>query len=152
MRTPIRWLVVTIISAGFVLASPVAGNAMPRQGVPDAITAQAHHPRRHAHPLRHPQHGVHYNHSTASWYADGGQTASGWHAKYGFATCGTGGGPCYSFGTRVQFCLRRRCIVAVADDHGPYVAGRAFDLGASTAHAIGFSGVQTVAWRLLPKK
>ena len=111
----------------------------------------AQHPRRHAHPLRHPTRGASYQHATASWYNDAGQTASGWHARYGFATCGSGGGPCYSFGTRVQFCLGRRCIVAVADDHGPYVAGRWFDLGASTAHAIGFSGVETVAFRVLSR-
>jgi hypothetical protein len=85
--------------------------------------------------------------STASWYQDGGQTASGWHAAYGVADCGSGGGPCYPFGTRIEFC-DQGCVVATVDDHGPYVAGRAFDLGASTAQAIGFSGVGQVRWRL----
>lgn len=86
--------------------------------------------------------------STASWYTDGGSTASGWHAAYGVADCGSGGGPCYPFGTRIEFCYHG-CVVATVDDHGPYVAGRAWDLGASTAQAIGFSGVDTVGWRVV---
>ena len=83
----------------------------------------------------------------ASWYQDAGQTASGWHATYGFAACGDGA--CVPFGTRIRFCLHG-CVTAVRDDSGPYVPGRSFDLGASTASAIGFSGVQTVRFRVLP--
>lgn len=87
--------------------------------------------------------------AVASWYLDQGPTASGWHATYGFAACGSIG-PCFPFGTRIKFCLGGRCVVATLDDHGPYV-DRNFDLGASTAQAIGFQGVQTVRFRLLPE-
>lgn len=88
------------------------------------------------------------HHSTVSWYDDSGATASGWHATYGVADCGSGGGPCYRMGTKVQFC-HRGCVVATVDDHGPYVSGREWDLGATTAQAIGFScGVCRVRWRL----
>lgn len=93
----------------------------------------------------------HWRYGTASWYYDQGQTASGFHARYGFADCGSGGGPCWPFGTRVRFCRHGRCVTAVADDHGPYVAGRDFDLGQSTAQAIGLTnaGVGTVRYRRL---
>jgi hypothetical protein len=92
------------------------------------------------------------NLAVASWYNDAGGTASGFHAFYGFATCGSGGGPCLSFGTRVEFCYppgSGRCVVSTADDHGPYVPGRAFDLNQNTAQALGFGGVGTVAWRVV---
>ncbi len=97
---------------------------------------------RHAYVASHP-----WTTSTVSWYQDGGQTASGFHSTYGVADCGSGGGPCYSFGTQITFCLNS-CVTATVDDHGPYVAGRAFDLNQNTASAIGFSGVGSVRWRL----
>lgn len=87
--------------------------------------------------------------AVVSWYQDAGSTASGWHATDGFATCGSGGGPCLRFGTRVEFCFHG-CVVAMADDHGPYVPGRAFDLNQNTAGAIGFDGVATIRYRVLP--
>jgi hypothetical protein len=87
--------------------------------------------------------------AVVSWYSDAGTTASGWHAADGFATCGTGGGPCLPFGARVEFCYAR-CVVATADDHGPYVPGRSFDLAQATAGAIGFDGVADVRYRALP--
>jgi rare lipoprotein A (peptidoglycan hydrolase) len=82
----------------------------------------------------------------ASWYEDGGATASGYHAAYGFASL------ILAFGTRVEFCYppgSARCVVATDDDHGPYVGGRTFDLGQSTAGALGFGGVGAVAWRIM---
>lgn len=82
-----------------------------------------------------------------SWYDDAGQTASGWHTTYGVADCGSGGGPCFPFGTRIEFCLHG-CVIATVDDHGPYVAGREFDLNQNTAGAIGFDGVGDVQWRV----
>lgn len=87
--------------------------------------------------------------AVVSWYDDAGTTASGWHAADGFATCGSGGGPCLAFGARVEFCYRG-CVVAVADDHGPYVSGRSFDLNQNTAGAIGMGGVAVVRYRVLP--
>ena len=90
--------------------------------------------------------------ATVSWYDDAGTTASGYHAYYGFATCGSGGGPCLAFGTRVEFCFppsSARCVIATADDHGPFIAGRAFDLNQNTAAAIGFGGVAPVSGRVV---
>lgn len=84
----------------------------------------------------------------ASWYDDSGSTASGFHARYGIALCGSAG-PCYPFGTRVELWYGGRSIEAVVDDHGPYAGGRNVDLGASTAQALGFSGVGGVGYRIL---
>jgi rare lipoprotein A len=128
-----------VLGASLVLALciPAAAMAMPNQS---SIQIRHHHRRYQPKPA--------YSYGVASWYEDGGQTASGWHSYYGFATCGSSG-PCFSFGTRVQFCYHGRCVVAVADDHGPYVYGRNFDLNQNTAAALGFGGVATVAYRVL---
>lgn len=53
------------------------------------------------------------------------------------------------FGTRVQVTYRGRSVTAVVRDRGPFVGGRAFDLGPGTAKALGFSGVQTIGYRIL---
>lgn len=53
------------------------------------------------------------------------------------------------FGTRVQISYNGKTVVAVVRDRGPYVAGRTFDLGPGTAHALGFSGVGTIRWRVV---
>lgn len=53
------------------------------------------------------------------------------------------------FGTKVQISYNGKTVVAVVRDRGPYVAGRTFDLGPGTAHALGFSGVGTVQWRVV---
>lgn len=53
------------------------------------------------------------------------------------------------FGTRIEFEYRGRSVVAVVNDRGPFVAGRTFDLGAGTAKALGFAGVQTIRYRIL---
>lgn len=88
------------------------------------------------------------DYAVASWYDDGGSTASGFHSYYGVAVCGSGGGPCVSFGTKIRFCLNGRCVEAVADDHGPYVSGRSFDLNQNTAAALGFDGVGVVGYHI----
>lgn len=97
--------------------------------------------------------GGSFQRSVVSWYVDGGLAhCCGYNAYYGVADCGSGGGPCYAQGTRIEFC-ERRCVIARVDDHGPYVPGRAFDLGAATAQAIGFTcGVCSVRWRLVHKR
>lgn len=51
------------------------------------------------------------------------------------------------FGTKIEFCLSR-CVVAVVDDRGPYVAGRLFDLQPAVASAIGFPGLGVVKYRI----
>lgn len=53
------------------------------------------------------------------------------------------------FGTRIQFEYGGHSCTAVVRDRGPYVGGRTFDLGPGTAHALGFSGVGTVRYRIL---
>jgi Lytic transglycolase len=90
------------------------------------------------------------SYAVASWYDDSGATASGFHSYYGVAVCGSGGGPCVPFGTRILFCLNG-CVTAIADDHGPYVSGRAFDVNQNVAAAIGLmgAGVATVGYRIL---
>lgn len=101
------------------------------------LASHHHHPRyRRPRPMQQ---------AIASWYQDAGETASGFHAYYGFASL------TLPFGTRVRFCFpagSRRCVLAVADDRGPYVGGRTFDLNEHLAGALGFSGVQTVAYRI----
>lgn len=53
------------------------------------------------------------------------------------------------FGTRIQFSYRGRTCIATVMDRGPYVSGREFDLGPGTAKALGFDGVDTVAYRIV---
>ena len=55
------------------------------------------------------------------------------------------------FGTRIEFAYKGRKVVAVVRDRGPFIAGRVFDLGPGTAHALGFSGVGTVSYRILSR-
>jgi hypothetical protein len=84
-----------------------------------------------------------------SYYNDAGTHCCGFYSTYGVAVCGSGGGPCVPMGTQIEFC-DDRCVIATADDHGPYVAGRQFDLNESTAAAIGFLGLGDVKYRILP--
>ena len=81
--------------------------------------------------------------ATASWYEDAGQTASGFHAYYGVAS------RTLRFGARVLFRYHGRTVTATVDDRGPFVYSRLWDLNQNTAGALGFSGVDTVAYRLL---
>lgn len=76
--------------------------------------------------------------AVASWYYDEGDTACGFHAHYGVASRTL---PC---GTQVQLRYGARTVTATVDDRGPYVYGRSFDLGLSTARALGMSGVVTL--------
>jgi rare lipoprotein A (peptidoglycan hydrolase) len=85
-------------------------------------------------------------HAVASWYSD----ASGACASP--AGCSTYGvaNRSLEFGTRVQFVYHGREAVAVVDDRGPYAGDRTWDLNQNTAGALGFSGVDVVAYRVLP--
>lgn len=78
----------------------------------------------------------------ASWYYDGGSTASGYHATYGVAN------KYLAFGTHVRFVYHGRSVDAVVDDRGPYVGGRVWDLNQNTAGALGFGGVDTVGYHI----
>jgi rare lipoprotein A (peptidoglycan hydrolase) len=81
----------------------------------------------------------------ASWYYDGGATASGWHAYYGIAN------KYLPFGTHVLICYpygSSRCVLTTVDDRGPYVGSRTFDLNQDVASALGFGGVGTVGYRI----
>ena len=81
----------------------------------------------------------------ASWYDDYyGPTASGVRYRYGFASLMFGS----RWGTRVQFCYRGRCTVGRLDDHGPYVAGRQFDLNWTLHEALGCPDLCELGWRL----
>lgn len=85
---------------------------------------------------------VPYNTALASWYEDGGATASGRHATYSVAH------KTMSFGTRLEVCFRG-CVVAVVLDRGPYSGARELDLNQNVRSAIGFDGVAVVRWRIV---
>jgi rare lipoprotein A (peptidoglycan hydrolase) len=76
--------------------------------------------------------------SVASWYYDGGNTACGFHARYGVANRTL---PC---GAHVTLSYGGRTVVATVDDRGPYVFGREYDLNQNVAAALGMYGVATV--------
>jgi hypothetical protein len=83
--------------------------------------------------------------SVASWYADSGPGACGYGAQLGlrFASLFL---PC---GARVEFCYAG-CAVGEMADHGPYVAGRTFDLNVNLRDAISCTDLCPVRWRRLP--
>lgn len=89
-------------------------------------------------------------HAVASWYNDGGSTACGFHATYGVASPAVAVAPNVVCGEHVVFYYGGRSVEATVDDAGPFVPGRRWDLGASTAGAVGFSGVHTLGYRLVP--
>lgn len=80
----------------------------------------------------------------ASYYDLGGIGSCGVEAQAGlrFASLFL---PC---GTRVEMC-HHGCVVATMADHGPYVAGRAFDLNVNLKGAIGCPDLCSVTWRRL---
>jgi hypothetical protein len=81
--------------------------------------------------------------ATASWYYDAGATASGRHYRYGFASLRYGS----EWGKHVRFCYRMRCTTGRLDDHGPYIAGRTFDLNPALKQALGCSDLCAVHYR-----
>lgn len=82
------------------------------------------------------------SYATASWYDDSGATASGYHAGMGVAN------KTLPFGTKVLFSYGGRQVTAVVDDRGPFIDGREWDLNQNVAGALGFSGVDTVGYRI----
>ena len=97
-----------------------------------------HHHRSHPRPRPAPLHSA-----LASWYDDSGQTASGRHYTYGYASLMFGS----DWGHRVTFCHSGRCVTGELDDHGPYVSGRAFDLNATLRDALGCPDLCALGWR-----
>jgi rare lipoprotein A (peptidoglycan hydrolase) len=83
------------------------------------------------------------NVALASWYDDAGATASGLHYERGFAALIFGS----AWGHRVRFCHAGRCTVGRLDDHGPYVAGRTFDLNPTLKAALACPDLCEVRWR-----
>lgn len=99
-----------------------------------------------------PAHHAHHHHhhkpkpvehtALASWYPDGyGPTASGVRYHYGFASLIFGS----QWGKRIRFC-HTGCVVGRLDDHGPYVAGRTYDLNWALKSAIGCPDLCYVRW------
>lgn len=82
------------------------------------------------------------SYATASYYDLGGTGSCGVEAQAGlrFASLFL---PC---GAQVEMC-HASCAVATMADHGPYVAGRLFDLNVNLRDAIGCSDLCTVRWR-----
>jgi rare lipoprotein A (peptidoglycan hydrolase) len=78
----------------------------------------------------------------ASWYYDAGGTACGFHRKYGVAHKTL---PC---GTAVRMC-KQRCVTAVVQDRGPFIAGREFDLNPALKGALGCGDICTLHYRVL---
>jgi rare lipoprotein A (peptidoglycan hydrolase) len=85
------------------------------------------------------------DYAVASWYYDtsGACASPNGCSTYGVANLSL------PFGTRVLFDYHGRTVTATVDDRGPYVGGRTWDLNQTTAGALGFSGVDTVGYRIL---
>jgi hypothetical protein len=81
--------------------------------------------------------------AVASWYDDAGATASGRHYPLGFAALILGN----QWGRRVLFCHADRCAVGQLDDHGPYIAGRTFDLNPQLRATLACPDLCLVTWR-----
>ncbi|HEY2201101.1 MAG TPA: hypothetical protein VGH56_04380 [Solirubrobacteraceae bacterium] len=79
----------------------------------------------------------------ASYYDLSGTGACGAPAQsgYQFASLIL---PC---GARIVICNGSTCVTATMDDHGPYVAGRTFDLNVNLKDALGCDGLCDVTWR-----
>jgi rare lipoprotein A (peptidoglycan hydrolase) len=79
----------------------------------------------------------------ASYYDLSGDGACGAPAQsgYSFASLIL---PC---GARIVICNGSTCVTATMNDHGPYVAGRTFDLNVNLKDALGCGGLCEVTWR-----
>ena len=81
--------------------------------------------------------------AVASYYDLGGDGACGVPAQegYRFASLIL---PC---GAQIVICNGSTCVTATMADHGPYVAGRTFDLNVALKDALGCGGLCDVTWR-----
>jgi rare lipoprotein A len=80
--------------------------------------------------------------AVASWYQDGGQTASGNHYPLGVAH------KTLPFGQRVRMCARH-CATVRVQDRGPFIAGREFDLNPGAKNALGCGDICHIRYRLV---
>lgn len=81
----------------------------------------------------------------ASYYTDHGTGACGVgdvQAGYRFASL------FLRCGTMVHFCYSGRCAAAIMSDHGPYIAGRSFDLNSNLRAALGCPGLCYLKYRV----
>jgi hypothetical protein len=84
--------------------------------------------------------------AVASWYDTDGVGACG----YGNVQAGLRFASLFlACGTWIRICNGPSCVDAEMVDHGPYVAGRDFDLNANLRDALGCGGICAVRWRLL---
>lgn len=138
-------LAMVMICGGVAQAARAHRNAV-------RLRQRHHQPRRVV--RRHPRPRLHLRHlhhalraqmipAVASWYYDAGNTACGFHARYGIANRTL---PC---GTKVRLSYDSHTVVATVDDRGPYVYGRSFDLDQSTAQALGMTGVVTLSTQII---
>jgi rare lipoprotein A (peptidoglycan hydrolase) len=79
--------------------------------------------------------------SLASWYGDGGATASGAHYKYGVAH------KTIAFKTRIRMCYQSRCVTVKVQDRGPFISGREWDLNPAAKDALRCPDLCYVRWR-----
>lgn len=100
--------------------------------------------RHHRHPRPDPP-PLPWHSAVASWYAEHGGGACGLgpdvQSGYRFASL------ILACGTRVQFRYAGRTVTATMADHGPYVAGRTFDLNAALRGALGCPDLCYLRWR-----
>lgn len=84
----------------------------------------------------------------ASWYGSAfyGHTMAG-GGTYGPNVMGVAH-KSLPFGTKVTISYAGKTVTVPVVDRGPYTPGREFDLTSATARALGFSGVQTIRWRV----
>jgi hypothetical protein len=80
--------------------------------------------------------------ATASWFRDGGPTASGQHFRFGYASLAYGS----RWGHRIRFCHRGHCVVGKMEDHGPYTGNRRFDLNERLKNALRCGDLCTVSY------
>ena len=83
--------------------------------------------------------------AVASWYDLGGNGACGIAAQAGLRLASLIL-PC---GAWIRICHGSRCADAQMADHGPYIAGRTFDLNANLRDALRCGGICYVRWRRL---
>lgn len=81
--------------------------------------------------------------AVASYYDLTGDGACGAPAQSGYAFASLIL-PC---GARIVICNGSTCVTATMNDHGPYVAGRTFDLNVPLKDALGCGGICDVTWR-----
>jgi hypothetical protein len=104
---------------------------------------ELHHRHHHRHPKPDPAPPM--RSALASWYAEHGPGACGVddvQRGYRFASL------ILRCGTRIRICRGSSCVTATMADHGPYVAGRTFDLNVNLRDALHCAGVCVVQWRI----